>query len=79
MHSTIVYPALLDVWRRVRGRKYPWLDCMYGGIAIVMCLLVAVLLHYDRDGEAVVVIIATYCIVAILSVALVIIGPRLFK
>ncbi len=79
MHSTIVCLARIDVWRRGQGRRYPWLDCMYGGIAITMSALVSALLYQGRDGEAVVVIIATFCAVELLSVILVITGPRIFR
>ena len=44
-----------------------------------MSALVFTLLYQGRDGEAVVVIIATFCVVEILSVILVICGPRIFR
>ncbi len=79
MHTTIVCPALLGVWRHVRGRKYPWLGLLYGGITTVTCVVVAVLLYYDRSNAAVVVILATACAVAVLTVVLFTLGPRFFE
>jgi hypothetical protein len=78
MHIMIARPALIVNWLRVRGRKYPWLDLLYGGITTVVSVVAAVLLYYDCTNAAVIVLLAAACAVAVLSVALVIIGPRLF-